>query len=154
MLAILWPFLIYWLVFFVACYTVVEVGQDQFYDEVTPMVGWKVAGGSFVLAALATWIRPSYESIFTSDIAWTALQAIVWVLVFIFVFQFHPWHALAIALVTMVLVSGLATLGVDSLTKPSVTVAPVQTSGSQPVRKPIGAIGAPPPATSKDVPGK
>lgn len=150
MFAIIWPMLIYWLVFFVACYTVVEVGQDQFYDEVTPNVGWKVAAGSLILAALATWLRPSYESIFTSDIAWTALQAIVWVLVFMFVFQFHPWHALGLGLVTMVLVAGLATLGVDSLTRPSLTVAPVQPRGNQPVRKAIGPIGAPPaPATDQ-----
>ena len=39
MVAIIWPFLIYWLVMFVACYVVVEVGQDQLYDEVTRRSG-------------------------------------------------------------------------------------------------------------------
>ena len=59
MSAIVWPLLIYWVVLFVACYTVCEVGQDQFYDEVTPRVGLKVGGGSLILAGLATWLRPS-----------------------------------------------------------------------------------------------
>jgi hypothetical protein len=65
MSAIVWPLLIYWLVLYVACYTACEVGQDQFYDEVTPNVGLKVAAGSLILAALATWIRPSFDTMFT-----------------------------------------------------------------------------------------
>ena len=48
MFAILWPFLIYWLVMFVVSYIAVEVGQDQFYDEVTPHAGLKVTVGSFL----------------------------------------------------------------------------------------------------------
>ena len=131
------PFLIYWLVLFVACFTVVEVGQDQLYDEVTPHTGLKVAGGTIILAVLATIFRPSYESIFTSGIAWTLLQGLVWVLVFTFIFQFHPWHGLAASLVTMLLVTGLATLGVDSLTKPAATPAPTRARGAPPVRKSI-----------------
>ena len=43
MFAISSPFLIYWLVLFVLCYIVVEIGQDQLYDEVHPDVGLKVA---------------------------------------------------------------------------------------------------------------
>ena len=125
--AIVWPLLIYWLVFFVACYIACEVGQDQFYDEVTPNVGLKVAGGSFILAALATWLKPSFDTMFTTEIAWTFLAAIVWFLVFTFILEFHPWHALAVGLVSMVLVCGLATMGVESLTKPSKTVAPTRT---------------------------
>ena len=38
-LSLLWPFLIYWLVMFVACFVVIEIAQDQLYDEVTPHVG-------------------------------------------------------------------------------------------------------------------
>ncbi|MCA1685114.1 MAG: hypothetical protein LC745_03850 [Planctomycetia bacterium] len=127
-----------------ACYTACEVGQDQFYDEVTPHVGPKVAVGSLILAALATWIRPSFDTIFTANIAWTVLQAIVWCLVFIFIFEFHPWHALAISLVIMVLVSGLATMGVESLTRPTPTLAPVRSRpGNQPVRKSLNAVSPP-----------
>ena len=50
MMSLVWPFLIYWLVMFVACFVVVEIGQDQLYDEVTPRVGLKVAGGSALIA--------------------------------------------------------------------------------------------------------
>jgi hypothetical protein len=145
MSAIVWPFLIYWLVLFVTCYTICEVGQDLFYDEVTPKVGLKVAAGSLILAALATWLRPSFETIFTTDITWTLLQAIVWFLVFMLIFQFHPPHALGLSLITMVLVTGLATLGVDSLMKPSRTLAPVRSQPrNQPLRKSL--TGQPPKA--------
>ena len=37
MFAIIVPFLIYWLVMFVLSYVAVEVGQDQLYDEATPI---------------------------------------------------------------------------------------------------------------------
>ena len=144
MSAIVWPVLIYWLVFYVACYTACEVGQDQFYDEVTPHVGLKVAIGSLILAALATWIRPSFDTLFTANIAWTVLQAIVWCLVFIFVLEFHPWHALAISLVIMVLSSGLATMGVESLTKTGPAVPPSRSRPSNmPVRKSLSGAAAP-----------
>lgn len=147
MMAHVWVVLIYWLVFFVACYSVVEVMQDQLYDEVTPRSGLKVAGGSLVLALLAAWLRPSFETMFTADIAWTVLQAIVWFAVFTLAFQFHPPHALGLGLVTMVLVSGLASLGVESLTRRSKTVAPVQARPSnEPIRKSLNALPTPTPA--------
>ena len=121
MATIIWPLLIYWLVVFVGCYVVVEFGQDQLYDEVTPHVGLKVAGGSLLLAILLTALKyydvpASYLTMFTNNIIWTLLQAIVWPGVFsILVFRFHPWHGLGLGLATMVLVSGLATMGVENL---------------------------------------
>ena len=45
MSTLIWPFLLYWLVMFVACFVVVEVAQDQLYDQVTPRAGLKVASG-------------------------------------------------------------------------------------------------------------
>src|SRR5437660_9747036 len=96
--AILWPLLIYWLALFVVCYMVVEVAQDQFYDEVTPRAWLKVGLGTLVLAALATWLRPSYDLMFTQDLPWTALQGIAWFIVFTLVFQFHPKHAAALGI--------------------------------------------------------
>ena len=123
--AILWPFLIYWVAMFVACYTVLEVGQYQLYDEVTPRSGLKVTGGSFVLAALLTWLRPSFDTMFTSDIPWTVLQAIVWSGVFILIFQFQPLHGAVLGTLTMLVVSGLATMGVQSLTTPRSTLSPL-----------------------------
>ena len=150
MSAILWPLLIYWLVLFVSCYTVVEVAQDQFYDAVTPRSGLKVAVGALIFAALATWLRPSLATMFTEDLAWTVLQAIVWFVVFIFVFEFHPPHALALSTVTMVLVTGLASLGVDNLTQPARVLRPVSRTNGEPTRRPTGpgALIAPKPAAT------
>src|SRR3954471_9716913 len=129
MSAMIWPFLIYWLVMFVLSYIAVEIGQDQLYDEATPMAGLKVACGSFLLAAMLTYFRPTFESMFTTNIAWTVFQAIVWCGVFILIYQFHPWHGLAIALPLMLITSGFATMGVESVTKPS-SRAPQRPAGS------------------------
>jgi hypothetical protein len=150
MATFIWPLLIYWLVLFVACYVVVEVGQDQLYDEVTPHSGLKVTGGSLIIAVLLTALRAkdhaaSFQNMFTTDFQWTVLQAIVWVGVFILIFQFHPWHGLGIGLATMLLVSGLATMGVESvLAKPATTTQPSRaTVPNQPVRQSVApAAGA------------
>ena len=129
MMSIIWPFLIYWLVIFVACFVVVEVAQDQLYDEVTPHAGLKVTLGSLLIAMLLTALRyygfaASFESMFTSNIAWTLLQGVVWFGVFTLILQFHPWHALGLGIATMLMVSGLATMGVESiLSQPAATSA-------------------------------
>ena len=70
------------------------------------------------------------------------LQALVWFAVFVLAFQFHPVHALGLSLVTMILVSGVATLGVDSLTKSTPTLAPVRAKGNEPIRR-SGSTPAP-----------
>jgi hypothetical protein len=134
-MATIWAFLIYWMVAFVGCYIVVEVGQDQLYDEVTPHVGLKVTGGSLILAILMTWLKPSYLSMFTTSFAWTVLQAIVWFGVFTLIFQFHPWHGLGLGIATMLLISGLATMGVESILTP--TPAAVNRSVASQVSKPV-----------------
>ena len=158
MSTIIWPLLIYWLVMFVACFVVVEVGHDQLYDQVTPRSGLKVASGSLLIALLLTWLKArgdpvSYESMFTSNFAWTVLQGIVWFGVFTLIFQFHPWHALGLGLVTMVMVSGLATMGVESvLAKPAQTAAATRAFvPTQPVRQSLtpGGSGGPPAAAEK-----
>ncbi len=152
----IWVLLIYWLVLFVSCFVVVEVAHDQLYDEVTPHAGLKVTGGSLLLALLLTVFRAygvpaSYESMFTSNIIWTVLQGLVWFGVFTLVFQFHPWHALGLGIATMLLVTGLATMGVDSLlTKSGATApAPRATVSSQPVRQSVSPGAAVPPASAK-----
>jgi hypothetical protein len=143
--AIIWPFLIYWLVMVVASYIAVDVGQDQLYDEPTPMAGLKVAGGSLILAALTTWLHPSFESMFTAGIAWTVLQGIVWFAVFTLIYQFHPLHALAIGIPMMLMIPGVATLGVESMTKP--TPATQTRVINEPVRKSFSGGGPPPVVT-------
>jgi hypothetical protein len=152
MTTIVWPLLIYWLVLFVVCFVLVEIGHDQLYDEVPRYSGWKVAGGSLLLAALLTGLRAygfpaSFESMFTTNIGWTLLQGVVWFLVFMFVFQFHPWHALGLGIVTMLLVSGFATMGVDSvLAKPrDVSNATRPLILNDPVRQSLGPGPAPTP---------
>jgi uncharacterized membrane protein YdcZ (DUF606 family) len=157
MSTIVWPLLIYWLVMFVACFVVVEVAQDQLYDEVTPRAGLKVASGSLLIALLLTWMRArgepvSYQSMFTTNIAWTVLQGIVWFGVFTLILQFHPWHALGLGLATMVMVCGLATMGVESvLAKPAQTAAATRSFvPSQPVRQSLSpAAGGQPAAAEK-----
>jgi hypothetical protein len=156
-LTLFWTLLIYWLVVFVGCFVVVEIGQDQLYDQVTPRAGLKVLAGSFVIALLLTWFKyrntpASYESMFTTNIAWTVLQGIVWFGVFTLIFQFHPWHALGLGLATMLMVSGLATMGVDSiLNRPAPgSVAARAFAPSEPVRQSLSRpadVPRPPPAT-------
>lgn len=138
LLANLWPFAVYWLILFVACYIVVEYGQTYLYDETTPGVGWKVALGSALLAALLAWTRTSYDTMLTSEFIWTTLQAIAWFAVFTLIFRFHPLHAFAIGVVTMLLISGMATLGVTSLTRRGGPVPPPIRTPSKPLRRPAG----------------
>ncbi len=137
-------FLVYWLLIFVSNYVLVEYGQNYLYDESTPRFSLKVAGGSFLLALLAWRLRPAFDTMFTTAVHWTALQAIAWVVVFTVLYQFHPQHALGIGLLAMVIVLGLATMTVDSLTRPGRTIAPVNTGTGGPVRRPLTPPPSPP----------
>ena len=150
MMLLLWPFLIYWLVNFVACFVVVEIAQDQLYDEVTPHVGLKVTGGSALIAMVLTALRyygvpASFESMFTTNIAWTLLQGVVWFGVFTLILQFHPWHALGIGTATMLMISGLATMGVESvLSRPAPNSAAARPfAPTKPVRQSLSPSAAP-----------
>lgn len=137
----IWAFLIYWLVVFVGCYIVVEIGQDQLYGEVTPPVGLKVSAGSLLLALLLSYLRPAFDSMFTTSFAGTVLQAIAWFAVFTLIFQFHPWHGLGLGIASMLLISGLATMGVNSILTP--TPAAVSRPGSATTTKPVRQSLAP-----------
>lgn len=150
------PLLIYWLVMYVACFVVVEIGHDQLYDEIPPYAGLRVLGGSLLIAAVLTTLRAkglpaSYESMFTTNIIWTVLQGLVWVGVFMLIFQFHPWHALGLGLATMLLATGLATMGVDALlTKKVPTTQSTRTfQSNQPVRQSTTPKVAPAPEAGK-----
>lgn len=149
MWTIFWSLLIYWLAAFVGCFIVVEIAQDALYDETTPRAGLKVGGGSFLLAALMTYLHPSFDTMFTNDFFLTLLQAIVWFGVFTLILQFHPWHALGLSLLTLVLVAPLATMGVDSVLTPTPeTVRRPAASANKPVRQSL----TPPPAAPKKQP--
>jgi hypothetical protein len=75
------------------------------------------------------------------------LQGVVWFLVFMFIFQFHPWHALGLGVAAMLLVSGLATMGVESLLtrRAPGSEANQPFKATEPVRQSLGsgAQGAP-----------
>jgi hypothetical protein len=116
LLALVVPFLFYWLILFVACFAVVEFGQGYLYDETTPSAALKVAGGSAILAAMLTWTRTEFQTMFTGDLGQTVILAVVSFAVFTLAFRFQPWHALPIGVLTVLLVSGTATMGVQSFT--------------------------------------
>ena len=64
----IWPFLIYCLILFVVCYIVVEYRQNYLYDEATPGLGSRSRSGRSLLAAILSWTRTSFDTMFTSDI--------------------------------------------------------------------------------------
>lgn len=144
--SILVPLLVYWLVLFVVCYTIVEFGQNYLYDETTPRMGLKVAAGSLLLAALLTWTRTTFDTMLTTDLPWSTLQAIAWFAVFTLIFQFQPLHGAVLGIVSMLVIAGLASIAVDSLTTPGPRVAPEVARPAQPVRRPTGPVPVPSPA--------
>jgi hypothetical protein len=139
------PLLVYWLILYVACYILLEFAQTYLYDEVTPAMPLKVALGTLVFAVLLTWRRTSFESLFMTDLAWSVFQAIVWFVVFTLLFRFHPQHALAISLVAFAILSGAATLAINSMTGMNPGGAAATRAPSKPVRRSLGP-GLPPPS--------
>ena len=140
MLALLGPFVFYWLLLFVSCLAVVEFGQSYLYDETTPATGLKVAGGSTIFAAILTWTRPEYHTMFGAELSMTVILAVVAVVVFILVFRFQPWHALPIGLVTVLLVSGLGTMGIESFANRNRPVSITVKNLGKPIRRTNSAI--------------
>lgn len=143
MVSLLITFAIYYLTLLVVCFLVVSQGQDALYDEPTPGFEWKVAFGSMLLAALLTWTRSSFATMFTDEIGKTTLQAIVWFAVFTLIFRFHPWHGAGIGLATMLIVTGLATMGVESMLAPKATERFESKAVAKPIRRPAYAAPQP-----------
>lgn len=145
MWTLFFSFVVYWVVSFVGCFTAVEIAQDALYDEPTPHAGLKVSLASVILGLTMTYFHPSFETMFTANIGTTVLQGIVWFLVFMFVLQFHPWHALGLGALLMCLVAPLATMGVDSMLAPDDQVQRIRRGASaatQPVRRSLSPGGA------------
>jgi hypothetical protein len=145
--SVILPFILNWLVLFVACYIVTEYAQYYLYDEATPGVGWKSALAAAILAAVLTWTRTSYDTMLTSELGKTVIQAIVWFAVFTLVLRFHPWHALGLGVVTMLLIAGLATLAVDSFERTTDRRPVPERRPSQPFRQPLSPATGPPTVT-------
>jgi hypothetical protein len=139
-LSILAPFLFYWLLIFIACLAVVEFGQTYLYDETTPGAAWKVAIGSAVLAAIVTWSQPVYTTMFTDQLGRTVILAVVAFLIFTLAFRFHPWHALPIGICTVLLVSGIATMAVESFANRNRPEATSLRTPSVPLRRTTGTV--------------
>lgn len=114
---VLWPFLVYWLILFVVSYMIVEFAHNYLYDEVVSGAGLKVLLGSLILAAMLTWTRSSLDTMFTSDLGRTVLQAVVWCVIFILVYRFQPLHGASIGLAAMLVITSLASLAVDSMVR-------------------------------------
>lgn len=144
------PLFVYWLVFFTIHFVIVEYGQDYFYDEVTSAAGGKIALGSFISAAIATYFHPSLESMFTYQIQWTVLQAIIWFVIFTVIYQFQPQHAVGLAIVAFLIFPGLATMAVDGMSRGTPTALPSKlTEPGKPIRRSAGGgpvDGSKPPA--------
>ena len=136
--SILAPFLFYWLLTFIACLAVVEFGQNYLYDETTPGAALKVAAGSAVLAAIATWSRPVYTTMLTADLGKTVVLGVVAFLIFLFVFRFQPWHSLPIGVITTLMIVGIATMGVESFANRNRPAASSSRTPTGPLRRATG----------------
>lgn len=142
------PFLGYWLILYVACYILLEFAQNYLYDEVTPGMPWKVAAGTLIFAVLLTIFRTSFETLFMPEPHWSALQALVWFAVFVFVFRFHILHAAGISLIAFVVLSGAATLAINSMSGVNPGGPPANRAPSKPIRRSLGPA-LPPTTESK-----
>jgi hypothetical protein len=152
-----WPFLIYYLLIFVVSYIVVDYGQYYFYDEVTASAPAKVALGALILAAILTKTHSNFATMFTSDIASTVILAIAWSGVFILIYRFQPWHGFGLAMATLLIFAGMATLVVDSMLTPRSTQRYDTTKEYKPVRGPASGVTIQPkpaPATTTTPPTK
>ncbi len=159
--ALILPFLMYWLILFVALYMVAEYGQYHIYESPLPYNGLKALGGGFILALVLLWTRTSFATMLTSGFGMTVLQGIVWFLVFTFVLRFHPMHGAVLGVLTMLVVPGLATMAVDSMSRPVLVDRPTISRPSTPLRTSVGpGVGGPlpsagtAPGTTKAEPAK
>jgi hypothetical protein len=135
---VIWQFLLYTFICFVVSYILVEYGQKYLYDETTPYIGLKVLGGALLMGAMLTYTKSSFDTMFTAEIPYTALLAIAWAAIFILCFRFQPVHGAVFALVAVLLLPGLATIAVESVTSTRPNPATVTPGRVKPVRKALG----------------
>lgn len=143
MFVMIGSFVVYFLILFVVSYIVVEYGQNYFYDEVTAGAPAKVAIGALLLALMMTWTKSNLATMFTEQIQWTVLLAILWTGVFILIYQFQPWHGFGLAMATLLIFAGMSTIVVDSLFSPKPAGRMDITIENKPIRRP--AYGNQPP---------
>jgi hypothetical protein len=141
---VIWAFLLYTFICFVISYVLVEYGQRYLYDEVTHYAGLKVLGGAAIMGLLLTWTRSSFATMFTTDLPYTALMALVWAGVFVLIFRFQPLHGALFAAAAVLLLPGLATIAVEGTTRERPNPATVTQGKAKPPRRSLG--GPVPPA--------
>jgi len=117
MTTLLIAFVLYALIFYAVCYVVTENAQNFLYNQPVQGMPWRVGIVALASAALATWLKPSFDTMFTSEWYWTLLAAVIWFTLFLLVLEFEVVHAAAVGLVTMVLIWGLAGLAVQGVTR-------------------------------------
>ncbi len=147
-LGVIVSFLLYTFICFVVSFILVEYGHKYLYDEVTPYVGLKVLGGAVLMGGLLTWTKSSFDTMFTADLPYTALMAIAWAAIYILIFRFQPVHGALFALAAVLLLPGLATIAVQSVTATRPNPATVTPGKAKPLRRTLGG----PPATPEPAP--
>ena len=81
----------------------------------------------------------------TSGLGWSILQAVLWAVVFTVVLRFNPLHGFVIGAVAFFLLSGIASLAIDSFAGTNPSGAPASRRPAKPIeRRPIGP-------TAKDI---
>ena len=131
----LWTFLIYGLLFYVATYIIVEVGQNYLYSEITAHAWAKVGVVSLALAAALTWWDPSSREMLADDFGRTVMLAIAAFVLYTLALRFHPPHALMFGPLVVVVVAFTSAMAIDSLK-----------NGDRVVRK-----DRPPPASARTI---
>ena len=111
----LWTFLIYWLLFYVSTYIIVEVGQNYFYSELTPHAWAKVGVATLALAAGMTWWDPSSRDMLADDFGRTLMLAVAAFVLYTVALRFHPPHALLLGPLVAVIVAFTSAMAIDSL---------------------------------------
>jgi hypothetical protein len=89
---------------------------------------------------------------FGADILWMFGLAVAWFVIFTFLFRFHPPHAFAIGVLACILLTGAASLAVNSMTGTAPVNVAAKRITSKPVRTTLQTTPtapAPPPADSK-----
>ena len=107
-----------------------------------------MALGALILAAMLTWTRSNFATMFTPRSPSTVLLAIVWSGVFILIYRFQPWHGFGLAMATLLIFAGMTTMVVDSMLSPQAAPAgSTRPRGHKPIRR-ARSGPAPPPARS------
>ena len=154
MLSYIVPFLINWLLFFVVSFIAVDYGHRYLYDEPPPSFGLRVTLGSILLALLSTFLRPTFDTMFTTGLAWTVLQMLAWVGVFILVYQFQPWHGAGFGVALGLVIPVMSALTITSLSQPADKSTTTYSRPNAPLRRGAGGAPVTPPEAKKDAPAK